>query len=66
MYEKKSYEKCANCKYYYKLKKYDYSGKGCKHSDMDGHICMAFADERTAIWMYGTSDDGICECFEQR
>jgi len=56
-------ESCINCKLRYELKKSDYSQGGCIHSNMPGFICMAFADEGIAEWMYGLDNDGKCECF---
>jgi len=58
---------CSNCKRNYGLEKYDYSGKGCKHIPMDGHICMAFANEGKAIWMVGDDPDSWgCEVYEPK
>lgn len=58
---------CANCKKNYPLEKYDYSGKGCTHTPMDGHICMAFANEGNAIWMVGDDPDSWgCEVYEPK
>lgn len=58
---------CANCKKNYRLEKWDYSGKGCTHTLMDGHICMAFADEGEAIWMAGDDPDSLrCEAYEPK
>lgn len=57
-------ECCENCGNRYKLVKFDYSRGGCKHTDMDGYICMAFAEERQAVWMVGTHEQlDLCECF---
>ena len=34
---------------------------------LEGYICMAFADEGIASWMYGVSEDGsICECYSPK
>ena len=58
---------CANCAYAYRPKKLDYSQGGCKHEDMDGFICMAFADERIANWMYGLKmDEAMCEVWKPK
>ena len=58
---------CANCKKNYPLEKYDYSGKGCTHTPMDGYICMAFASEGKAIWMVGDDPDSWgCEVYEPK
>lgn len=60
-------ECCQNCRHRYTLEKLDYSKGGCEHSQPEGFICMAFADERLANWMVGL--DGwklCCECWEAR
>jgi len=56
---------CHNCKLRYDLVKFDYSGKGCKHTNMNGFICMLFAhEERKATWMVGSDEyTELCECF---
>ena len=57
-------ETCKTCRNHYRLEKLDYSAGGCQHSDMDGYICMAFADEGIACWMVGTDlDSGMCEAY---
>lgn len=57
-------ECCANCRRAYRLEKLDYSKGGCEHTDMEGYICMAFADEGLASWMVGNNPDtGMCECY---
>lgn len=57
-------ESCANCRRRYKLTKFDYSCGGCEHTDMDGYICMAFAEEKQAVWMVGSNEQfDLCECF---
>lgn len=57
-------ECCARCRNAYGLSKFDYSNGGCEHTVMGGYVCMAFADERLAVWMIG-GDPGIdrCEAF---
>ena len=66
------YECCANCKLHFQVVKFDYSQGGCKHSEMDGFICMAFATPESgeppvAIWMVGSDDKrDMCECFMPR
>lgn len=58
---------CANCKKNYSLEKFDYSGKGCMHTPMYGHICMVFADEGKAIWMVGDDpESGCCEEYDPK
>ena len=48
----------------YDLVNYDYAERGCKQTAVKGFLCMAFADERTAVWMTGIDpDDSYCECF---
>lgn len=57
-------ECCANCRRRYKLTKFDYSCGGCEHTDMDGYICMAFVEEKQAVWMVGSNEQfDLCECF---
>ncbi len=55
-------ESCANCKNCYNL--YDWSNS----SKMEGFVCMAFADDRVAIWMEGVPKDDIgpCEAWEPK
>ena len=55
-------ESCVNCGNRYKVEKCDYSQGGCIHTNMDGFICMAFADEGVACYMVGLKD-GRCECW---
>ena len=53
---------CSNCRYHMTLKKYDYSKGGCRHTDMEGFACMAFAFEGDVIWMVGGDpDNDMCE-----
>lgn len=60
-------ECCANCGKRYKLTKFDYSNGGCEHTDMDGYICMAFAEEGNAVWMVGCNENlELCECYVQK
>lgn len=60
-------ECCANCRNRYELVKFDYSRGGCKHTDMDGYICMAFANENQAVWMVGLQEqNGLCECYTSK
>ena len=60
-------ECCESCRNRYKLVKFDYSRGGCKHTDMDGYICMAFASENQAVWMVGQQEQfGLCECYAKR
>ena len=56
---------CSTCKHRKILKKYDYSKGGCKHSTMEGFICLADDYEGIAIWMVGIKDGG-CECYEKK
>ena len=56
---------CANCKKNYPLEKRNYYGKGCTHTKMDGHVCMAFHGK--AIWMVGDDPDSWgCEVYESK
>ena len=58
---------CKTCNKRFDLKRFDYSTIGCEHTDMDGFICMAFADENIAIWMVGINEDTEgCECYTKR
>jgi len=55
---------CSNCRYNLRLKKYDYSQGGCKHTDMEGSACLAFASEGDVIWMVGGDlENDLCECW---
>jgi len=57
-------ESCNNCLYQKRLIQYDYSGKGCKHTDQDGYACTAFASEGEVIWLIGNEPSaGMCECY---
>lgn len=57
-------ECCSNCRLRFGLTKFDYSQGGCKHTNMDGYICMAFSDERQAVWMVGEDPEkAMCECY---
>ena len=60
-------ERCSNCQYNLKLKKYDYSHGDSKHSDYDGFACMALASEGIAIHMVGSNPETEhCECWMPR
>lgn len=57
-------ECCATCRRQYKLIKFDYSQGSCKHTDMDGYVCMAFADQKQAVWMVGSHEQfDLCKCY---
>ena len=57
-------ECCKNCLRSLHVKKYDYSKSGCKHSEMQGFICLAFAHEGLACWMVGVDPEvGKCESY---
>lgn len=59
---RKREECCANCAKHYKLEKLDYSQGGCKHSEQNGFICAAFADEGVMSWMIGLDEENeMCE-----
>ena len=58
---------CHNCRYRLNAVLLDYRGRGCKHKDMKGFICTAFASEGVAHWMVGLDDDDSkCEVWERR
>ena len=58
---------CYNCRFRLELEKWDYRGKGCEHTQMDGFVCLAMADEGVANWMVGLDkDNGKCECWMKR
>lgn len=58
----------TDCIYRMKAVKFDYSGKGCKHTDMEGFICAApeFLAEGEAIWMTGLKNGCVCEMYEPK
>ena len=63
----KAHECCATCRRRYDLMKFDYSQDGCIHTDMEGYICTAFADEGKMVWMVGEDENtGMCECWEPK
>ena len=58
---------CHNCRNRLELKKWDYRGKGCEHTQMEGFVCTAMASDGVAVWMLGLDeDDSKCECWEKR
>lgn len=59
------YGGCKNCRHSYSPQKWDYSKGGCEHTEMEGHVCMLFADEGKAIWQVG-ADYGMCEGYAPR
>ncbi len=61
-------ECCARCTYCYELVLLDYSEGGCKHENLSGYVCMAFGDERIAMWISGLDKNSpdICECYMER
>lgn len=57
---------CGHCKYRLNIRKYDYSGKGCRHEDVDGFVCLALAYEKEAMWLVGVDPAiGKCECYKE-
>lgn len=58
-------ECCATCQLRYKLQYFDYTGKGCTHSDADnGFLCMVFGDEKLGTFMVGINEEEeICEMY---
>lgn len=60
-------ESCETCARRYRLRKSVYSHNGCEHSEMEGFICMCFANERIAEWMTGVVEEyGVCEAYQPR
>ena len=58
---------CKNCKRNLKLVKFDYTQGGCKHTDIEGFICTAFANEGKAVLMVGVNqDEDVCEEFSPK
>ena len=58
---------CDTCRYKLKLEKLDYSQGGCKHTVMDGYVCVALASEGWAMWMYGENPiTAKCEEYEAK
>lgn len=58
---------CHNCRNRLELKKWDYRGKGCEHTQMEGFVCTAMASDGVAVWMLGLyDDDSKCECWMKR
>lgn len=56
---------CESCKHMLQLEECDYRNGGCKHTKLDGFICLAFRDEALACWMRGINiKTGMCEEFE--
>ena len=57
---------CKTCKNRLDLEKLDYSNDGCKHTKMDGFICLAHEYEGLASWMVGLDENkAMCECYKQ-
>ena len=60
-------ECCSTCRMCYRLTEFDYSHGGCKHSEKEGFVCMAFGYEGVAIWMIGNNPDTArCEVYSPR
>lgn len=59
-------ERKTDCIFRMKATKFDYSQGGCKHTDMDGFICLAFASEREAVWMVGLPNGCRCEMYTNK
>ena len=58
-------ECCENCKHMLSLEELDYRDGGCKHTEMDGFVCLGFADEGLACWMRGIDmKTEICEAYD--
>lgn len=58
-------ECCNTCKFRKKLINYDYSGKGCRHTDYDGFACIVFAHEGVVIHHTGRLESGKGELCEE-
>jgi len=57
-------ERKTDCIFRLRATKFDYSQGGCKHTDMEGFICAAFAkSDGEAIWMVGLPDGCMCEMY---
>lgn len=60
-------ESCETCARRYRLRKSVYSRSGCETTDVDGYICMCFANDGVALWMTGTIEEyGVCEAYQPR
>ena len=59
-------ERKTDCIFRLKATKFDYSQGGCKHTDMDGFICTAFASEGKAVWMVGLPNGCMCDMYSPR
>lgn len=59
-------ECCNNCRFKKSITQYDYSGKGCKHTDVEGYACTAFTCEDFVIWKVGSDGYGTCEMFQPK
>ena len=57
--------KCCNtCERKKDIERWDYSGKGCKHTKLEGFACLAFAFEGDIVLMVGVDPEkGMCECY---
>lgn len=57
-------ECCENCARCFDLEKFEWQKPFKK---MDGYICMAFAEDRTAVWIVGEDrKSGMCEMYSER
>ena len=55
---------CANCANKMRIVNWDYRDGESTHAPLEGFACMAFADEKEAIWMVGLNEEeDFCECF---
>ena len=59
-------ESCSNCRWRYKLEKFDYGHGGCEHVNYDGFACGAFIDEGVIVHMVNIGEDGMCEMYSRR
>lgn len=60
-------ECCNTCRFKMKLIMYDYSKRGCLHTEMLGFVCVAMKYEGYADWMVGLNPQtGMCEFYEPK
>lgn len=57
---------CNTCKHRYKLVQYEYTDKGCKHTEMEGFVCSIFANEGVMVWQIGNTGKYGCEEYAEK
>lgn len=57
--------KRTDCSSRMKIEKWDYSGEGCEHTELEGFCCTALQSEGIVIWMVGLQGC-FCEMYEQK